>query len=138
MNDNQVFFLLCLGSNEKQEYHVKRAKVLLHERFDNLLFSKELLSKPIGIQSPDFLNTLACGYTTMKEDELIGAIKAIEHQLLSTKEEHRRGLVRIDIDLLQYGDKRMRPDDWERPYVRELLNDLTRKNPATSECLDML
>lgn len=138
MNDNQVFFLLCLGSNENQEYHVKHAKTLLHENFDNLLFSKELLNKPIGIQSPDFLNTLACGYTTLTEDELVGKIKEIEHQLLSTKEEHRRGLVRIDIDLLQYGDKRLRPDDWERPYVRELLNDLTRKNPATSECLDML
>ena len=37
-----------------------------------------------------------------------------------TAEDRRLGIVRIDLDLLQYDDTRFHLRDWERPYVKLL------------------
>ena len=50
--------------------------------------------------------------------------KTIEALLGSTKEARLRGEVAIDIDLLQWDSQKMRPADWERPYVEMLWKEL--------------
>ena len=34
------------------------------------------------------------------------------------------GIVTLDLDLLQYDDERFHHRDWERPYVKNLINEL--------------
>ena len=35
-----------------------------------------------------------------------------------------QGIVVLDIDILKYGDKKMHIDDWQRPYIQQLLKEM--------------
>ena len=68
-----------------------------------------------------YLNQLVEATTALTADELTQALKDIEQQMGRTQEDRRRGIVRIDLDLLLYGEQRYHLRDWERPYVKALL-----------------
>ena len=39
-------------------------------------------------------------------------------------QQRKNGVIVIDIDLLRFGDKKLHKDDWERPYIRQLLEEM--------------
>jgi 2-amino-4-hydroxy-6-hydroxymethyldihydropteridine diphosphokinase len=116
--------LLCLGSNFDQEKNTEKARKLLCNTFKSITFSKNLWTTPIGKGTSLYLNCLASTETTMDYDELNVLLKRAELSFGRTPEEKKQNIVRIDIDVLQYGDKILHPDDWERYYVKQLLQQL--------------
>ena len=36
----------------------------------------------------------------------------------------KRGIVMMDLDLLQYGEEKHHTDDWQRAYVKQLMEEL--------------
>jgi 2-amino-4-hydroxy-6-hydroxymethyldihydropteridine diphosphokinase len=68
-----------------------------------------------------YLNQLVYATTALEVEELIEALKAIERQMGRTAEDRRQGIVRIDLDLMQYNDERHHLRDWERPYIKALV-----------------
>ena len=42
----------------------------------------------------------------------------------SLPEDRRKGIVKIDIDLLQFDDIRRKKEDWNRDYIQLLINEL--------------
>jgi 2-amino-4-hydroxy-6-hydroxymethyldihydropteridine diphosphokinase len=52
------------------------------------------------------------------------AIRNIEGRCGNRKAFRTRSIISIDVDILLYGDKKLHEADWERPYVKELMESL--------------
>ena len=127
MNQQTHYILLALGSNVAAELHIEQAKARLSAVFPQLRFSRSLITPAIGIVSPSFINCLAEGYCNVPLEEVIVALKDIEAQMGSVSEERKKGIVKIDIDLLQFDNTKRKADDWSRDYIQLLLNELSCK-----------
>lgn len=113
--------IVALGTNSGQEEHMTLAKERLLTVLDSCRFTPSLWTEPLGIVSDRFLNAVATGSTALTQEELQQQLKAIERILGDTREQRQQGVVCMDIDLLQYGDERLKKEDWKRPYVQELV-----------------
>lgn len=116
--------VLCLGSNEQAMVQMNRARYLLREAFPGIVFTHEMETEPIGICSAPFINCMAKASTPLDYEKTRQRLKQIEAQCGDSPELRRQRIVRMDIDLLQLGRKRLKPNDWQRPYVAELYQEL--------------
>jgi len=73
-------------------------------------------------QSKKYLNQLCKGTTAFGEGLLCEVLKETEKRIGRIKNED--GIVVIDLDLLEYDGKRHHLRDWNRDYVKNLLNEL--------------
>lgn len=120
--------ILSLGANENQESNMQLAQYKLERLLSNqVIFSEMMWTTPIGIDSDQFLNCLAVAHTHHSFTQLHRALKQIERSLGSLRAERKRGVVKMDIDILLFGDSRYHIDDWQRNYVRRLLERMGEK-----------
>ncbi len=112
--------IISLGSNasdSKSVIHV--ADRLLEEYFDRIQFSEPEYTLPVGLPGAAvFLNQVAIASTRRGWQEVCQALKKIEKQLGRSPESTNNGMVIVDIDLLQWNGQRLKPEDWERDYIR--------------------
>ena len=127
MNQQTHYILLALGSNVAAELHIEQAKARLSAVFPQLRFSRSLNTPAIGIVSPPFINCLVDGYCCVQLEEVLVALKNIEEEMGSVSEERKKGIVKIDIDLLQFDNTKRKADDWGRDYIQLLLKELSGK-----------
>ena len=118
--------LLCLGSNRDALRHIDAAQNMLRRTLGDIRFSQSLWTKPIGTATPSplYLNCLAQADTNLGYPALHQMLKDMERTIGSTPTERKQGIVRIDIDMLLADGQRHHEDDWERPYVKNLLAQL--------------
>ena len=102
--------IIALGSNVSSDF-LPRARELMGE------WLSVIATEPIGMSSPDFHNQLLECTTSLALDDLTLRTKATEQAL---GRQHGRGIVTIDIDIMQYDDTLLHPDDWNREYIRKL------------------
>jgi len=120
---NTIVF--ALGSNHNQKDNMLKAKRLLAQAFgDSLRLSEELWTEPIGIDSDLFLNCAGTASTALSKEDTVALMKSIERSCGNTRELRRRGIIEMDADLLQFGGERLHPGDWQRGYIKTLLNSL--------------
>lgn len=116
--------LLSLAGNFQQKRNLAEARERLLPLFEQLTFTHERWTKPIGNSRPcRYLNQLAKGTTDMDADTLQACLKKMEKEMGRTPEEREQGIVRIDLDLLLFDQQRYHERDWERDYIRRLLDD---------------
>lgn len=114
--------LLSLAANYEQKRNMAAARSRLAELLEHLTFSPERWTKPLGTtRRCRYLNQLAQGTTCLDADTLQQRLKELEQQMGRTDADRQEGLVRIDLDLLLFDTKRYHERDWERPYLRALL-----------------
>lgn len=114
---NQV--LLSLGSNQDSERNIRCAARLLDEYFERITYSEPVYTDPVGTGLPGpFLNQVAMACTGDTPEEITKVLKQIERRLGRTPESKISGHIPIDIDLLQWNDRILKPADLEREYVR--------------------
>lgn len=118
--------VLALGSNNEQRKNISACKRMLEQYFPGIVFTRQLWTDPIGMVSPKFLNCLACFSTTHTLYQLQVAIRNIEGRCGNRKALRTRSIISIDVDILLYGDKKLHEADWERPYVKELMESLPK------------
>lgn len=134
---------LALGSNlGDREWYLEQAKALLAERLRvDMLCSQILETEAIGFEGPAFLNQAVAFVSDIDPEALLDICQAVEVQLGRAPHEVRfdadgRRIFEnrtIDIDILSVGDLHLRTDRLvlphpqveERPYIKELLNDIT-------------
>lgn len=116
--------LLCVGSNYMPEENMVRAKGLMKDLFPDIFFTRDVWTEPIGINSDKFLNCLASAYTYHGIKQIEMAIKQIEHKCGRKKPEAHNGIIKMDIDILLFGDMKLHEDDWNRPYISELIEEI--------------
>ena len=111
--------LIALGSNCQQAAHIQWASQRLATLLHDIRFSPLLWTQDIHGTGVYYMNRLATGTTTLTADALQHALKAIEAETRRTRDS-----VTIDLDLMQYGDRRYHEKDWSRPYIQQLIPDI--------------
>lgn len=112
--------IISLGSNTEAEMHISRAHELLTRAYPTITFSPLKETSPIGMRhnlSP-FLNQVARIETDQEQEDIASALKVIERFCGRRPEDKEKEIIRIDIDLLAYGDTILKPVDFAR-YTQE-------------------
>ena len=115
--------ILALGTNAGGEAVIRKAYELLARQLGGLRMSRILTTEPVGIVSPPFCNALAEGTTSLSAIELRSVLKHTERLCGDSPELREKNIIWLDIDLLLLGGRRYKLDDWQRPYIRELIAD---------------
>lgn len=123
MNQKEHQIIISLASNENQEARLAAAREQLVQLLTECHFTSAIWTEPINCSRKEpYLNQLCMGTTALGEGLLCEVLKETEKRLGRTKNED--GIVAIDLDLLQYDERRHHLRDWERKYVKDLLNEL--------------
>ncbi len=127
--------LLSIGSNTFAKTNIDKAKRMLSFLFADIVFSEPILTEPEDDKYTYlFRNVLAKATTEMSPEEVIDKIKQTERGVGRTPRDKYLGRMIMDIDLIQYDDRILRPQDYERDYVQQLLPtlpELVAKQPET-------
>lgn len=123
VESHQLF--ISIGTNINQEEKLSLAKNMLRGLFTNIVFSSEIWTEPIGIQTDEFLNCIAMASTKHGLKQIERALKQIERRCGDTKSKRTENIISMDIDILQYGDEKFHVEDWKRDYVTKLMKELT-------------
>ena len=135
---------LVLGSNlGDREWNLEQALARLSEALKtDMLCSQVLETEAVGFDGAPFLNQAVCFESDIEPEALLDLCQDIEVQLGRSRHEAQFDPVTgrriyanrtIDIDILRFNDREIHTDRltvphpqlWERPYVQELLNDIT-------------
>lgn len=71
-----------------------------------------------------FSNQVAMFTTGIEEKEVIRALKQIEFEVGRRPEDKPAERVCLDIDLLVYDDEILKPEDMQRPYIRQGMEEI--------------
>lgn len=103
---------IALGSNTEQEKHIEEAVGRLKAVFSDITFTQPQWTEPVGIVSDRYLNCLADFTTSLSLQQLAQQLKDIETAMGDTHENHKQGIVLIDLDVIKYGDKEVKKIAW--------------------------
>ena len=114
-----------MGSNFNKLTSIQSARQHLTLLFPDIRFDSEQVTPAIGngFLSP-FLNQVATFSTALSAEEVHQILKEIEQIIGRSPEDKTRGVVKIDIDLLTYGEQILKPSDLQRDYIRKGLENL--------------
>ncbi len=116
---------LCLGCNHETATGLSQARSLLTELFPDIRFGTEQRTAPIDFpNSSPFVNQVACFHTTRPIEDILPDLKNIEHKCGRREREKKEGIVRMDIDLLQYDSTVLKPQDMEYTHVKNGMKEL--------------
>ena len=112
-----------MGSNENGRENLSVCRHLLESVFADIVFSDISITAPYGkVYTNDFTNQLAFAYTTKPIEEVLRQLKVFEQKMGRDARDKQTGVVIIDIDLVIWNDKVLKPEDMQRTYVAELLH----------------
>lgn len=121
-------FIISMGSNENRAENMSRCRYLLTKDYPNAVFSDMISTKPFGDNyRSDFYNQLALITSDDNVLTVADKLKRIESEIGRQSDEKRRGIIKIDVDLLVVNDKIIKSADFERPYIHSLFENLTKK-----------
>lgn len=73
-----------------------------------------------------YANMIAECETPLSQEKLVNVLKEMEKEMGDNELMRSKGIVMMDIDLLEYNRHRYHLNDWERPYTKTLLAMLAR------------
>ncbi len=114
--------LLSIGSNTHARFNLRRAKCILQIQYPTISFTCDTESKPYGEVYEDyFLNTLGFFESDLNKNDLILHFKDIEKNMGRSPVHKTEGKVIIDIDLIKWDNEIVKPEDFKRNYILDLL-----------------
>ena len=117
--------ILSLATNRRQKSNLAKARQCLGEVFSEATYSTEHWTEPFSSRRSElYLNQLVSATTDLTVEELEKRLKQIEADFGRTAGKRLKGIVPIDLDILQYDNLKLHERDWERPYVSDLLKEL--------------
>ena len=117
--------LIALGTNVIAD-RIRFVETCLEQSFEEVRFTQTIPTEPIGerFKGKQFLNAVMAGKTFMARNEVVEQLKRIEQLAGNTQDKRNMGVVEADIDLLMYDDEKLHEKDWQRPYIKELVEEL--------------
>lgn len=114
--------LIAIGTNVIAD-RIRFVEVHLEQRFENVRFTHTIPTEPIGerFKGKQFFNAVMAGNTNMAMSEVEEQLKRIEQLAGNTLDKRNMGVVEADIDLLMYDDVKLHEKDWQRSYIKELV-----------------
>jgi 2-amino-4-hydroxy-6-hydroxymethyldihydropteridine diphosphokinase len=119
--------IISLAANRFQKKNLSKARHCLEEILSDIHITTEHWTTPIG-NSPRhdaYLNQLVAGQTPLDEKSLTEWLKQTEVNFGRTEAKKRLGIVPIDLDLMLFDGQRRHERDWERPYIKCLITEIT-------------
>lgn len=114
--------LISLASNYEQESNLALARLKLGKLLEPISYSEAIWTEPVNVQRPDlYFNQLLHAQTNLSVQDLQIGLKGIECDMGRNSDDRRQGIVRIDLDLMLYDEERYHLRDWERTYMKKLL-----------------
>ena len=116
---NEHHCLLCMGSNTNRFTQLSDARKVLSEAFPDIHFGELMETQAIGsgFHSP-FSNQLARFTTTLSSESVHNLFKELERHSGPLPGDKAQGIVKLDIDLLTFDNKVLKPEDMKREYIR--------------------
>lgn len=114
--------LIAIGTNVIAD-RIRFVEVHLEQCFENVRFTHIIPTEPIGerFKGKQFFNAVMAGKTRMAKSEVEEQLKRIEQLAGNTLDKRNMGVVEVDIDLLMYDDVKLHEKDWQRSYIKELV-----------------
>lgn len=114
--------LIAIGTNVIAD-RIRFVEVHLEQCFENVRFTQIIPTEPIGerFKGKQFFNAVMAGNTNMAMSEVEEQLKRIEQLAGNTQDKRNMGVVEADIDLLMYDDVKLHEKDWQRSYIKELV-----------------
>ena len=123
MTQKEHQIIISLASKENQEANMAAARTQLTQLLTEVHFTSAMWTEPVNTsRKTPYLNQLCKGTTAFGEGLLCEVLKETEKRLGRTRNED--GIVTIDLDLLEYDGQRHHLRDWNRDYIKNLLNEL--------------
>ena len=126
--------IISLAANTHQKENLAEARERLGQILFDIDYTTELWTEPFkakenkeAVTQELYLNQLAFAHTQLSVEELVKALKETEKNMGRNDSERQLGIVCIDLDLMQYDQTKHHLRDWERPYIKELLNTPTHR-----------
>ena len=114
--------VLGIGTNTDVCFNMKQATDYLRFYFPNIKFTSTIETMPYGdMFTTPFVNALAYFKTDLSKDEILLQLKLIEKTMGRLPSHKEEGIVVIDIDLVQWNNEILKPDDYKRNYIKQLL-----------------
>lgn len=115
--------ILALGSNDVDAPHLlEEAITMMREVLSIKKSTRQLRSQAINHGSSMFTNMMIEASTPLDFPSLSSVLKQTEQRIGRVHDSNE--VVKIDIDILQYDDSKCHVEDWERPYIQTLLEEL--------------
>lgn len=114
--------LIAIGTNVIAD-RIRFVEVHLEQCFENVRFTHTIPTEPIGerFKGKQFFNAVMAGNTNLAMSEVEEQLKLIEQLAGNTQDKRNMGVVEADIDLLMYDDVKLHEKDWQRSYIKELV-----------------
>lgn len=110
--------ILCIGSNYRKKENLALAREHLMELFPNIRFSTEQETLPVGIKNQAmFSNQIGFFFSHLKEEQIKVELKNIEKKAGRCLKDQEKGIIALDIDLLLFHHRILKPQDMKREYV---------------------
>ena len=124
MIQKEHHIIISLASNINHEANLVAARTQLTQLLSKVHFTSAIYTEPVGtvLRKEPYLNQLCKGTTALGMNLLNEVLKETEKRLGRTHNED--GIVTIDLDLLEYDGERYHLRDWDRNYVKDLINEL--------------
>ena len=115
--------IISLASNIDHEANLEAARQQITQLLTEVRFTRAIYTEPVNsLRKEPYLNQLCEGTTALGPELLSEVLKELEKRQGRTHNED--GIVTLDLDLMQYDDDRYHLRDWERSYIKELINEL--------------
>lgn len=132
MTPTVMHVVLSLGSNINREESIRFAVKQIGERYGEIEISPVYETGAIGFDGPAFFNLVLGFKTSTSFLEVQGTLRNIEVAAGRIRDKHAFDNRRMDIDVVLFGDKNLRPDGFNIPrgeiekyaYVLKPLSDL--------------
>lgn len=120
------YILLSAGCNTEHQRQMERVTERLRALFHDARITEPIVTPACDMpaDAEPYANLLAEFSSTLSREELTATLKTLERELGDTDELRSQGTVMMDLDLLQYGTVKHHRGDWQRPYVKTLLQAL--------------
>lgn len=109
--------MLSLGSNTQAEQNIERAQALLRVFLPDISYGEAIWTEPyptplVPHPTKKYLNCLAEADTSLQQEQLVCKFKEVERAMGDSHENHQKGRVLIDIDLLSYNGRTIKDKFW--------------------------
>jgi 2-amino-4-hydroxy-6-hydroxymethyldihydropteridine diphosphokinase len=117
--------VIGIGSNIDPEVNIPAAIELMSMLTDEIIVSKLLETKPIGITlQPNFINGAVALTVIHEKDELLLLLKSIEDQLGRDRSQHPYGPRTIDLDIIIWDGEIIDNDYYRRDFLKKSVDEI--------------
>ena len=105
-------YIVCIGSNYNRKENLTFARQKLTESFSSICFAPELETEPLFFKNPALFSNQVVMFFSDKDEQRSGR----------RPEDKKEEKVCLDIDMLLYDNKIVKPEDWQRGYIQQSLS----------------